>query len=66
MRLEHTNNLILSPFPFTAKLPTPANLKFKHSTATLDEIIYRIIDKRRTELKVGAEDKGDLLMLLQA
>ncbi|MEZ4629831.1 MAG: cytochrome P450 [Deinococcales bacterium] len=65
--LEHTNNLILSPFPFTAKLPTPANLKFKHSTATLDEIIYRIIDKRRTELKAGAEDKGDLLsMLLQA
>ncbi|HEX8687207.1 MAG TPA: cytochrome P450, partial [Pyrinomonadaceae bacterium] len=52
--------------PFTElldRLPLPSRRRFEKARASLDAVIFRIIDERRR----GGEDRGDLLsMLLQA
>jgi cytochrome P450 len=65
-------SIIVEPFSAQAtlkwildnRLPTPGNRRFHKTAAELDEVIYRIIGKRRAGRQ---EDQGDLLsMLLQA
>jgi cytochrome P450 len=57
-------NRFTLPFgPLLAKLPMPANKRFKLARERLDATIYRLIDERRR----SGEDCGDLLsMLIQA
>ena len=47
-------------FHVPERIPTPANLRFKRAIRRLDEIIYGIIERRRS----GGEDTGDLLSML--
>jgi cytochrome P450 len=52
---------LLMPFSeLLEKLPFPQSIRFRRSRATLDEVIYGIIEQRR---RSGA-DKGDLLSML--
>lgn len=52
---------LLLPFSeFLEKLPLPQSRRFRQAKATLDSIIYSIINERRQ----SAEDKGDLLSML--
>lgn len=44
------------------KIPIPPTLRFRRNKATLDRIVYRMIEARRRE----ARDHGDLLSLLLA
>ncbi len=46
-----------------ANWPTPANINFKNNCKIFDDIIYRIIDRRRKDLLDGA-DHGNLLDML--
>jgi len=49
--------------PVARYLPTPAMIEFRRAVRQLDEIVYRIIARRRA----GESDSGDLLsMLMQA
>jgi cytochrome P450 len=47
-------------FPMPPSFPTPANLRLRRAVWRLNEIVYRIIQERRTS---GA-DRGDLLSML--
>ena len=61
--LEHTNARMRSLLNLES-LPTPANRRFREAIATLDEVVYGLIDERR---KAGdADDKQDLLSMLLA
>lgn len=52
-----------NPFSLPLPVPTPSNREFRRSAKLLDEIIYRIIRRRRA----GGERRGDLLdMLIEA
>lgn len=52
---------LLIPFSeLLEKLPLPQSRRFRKSKATLDEVIYGIIDERRR----SGEDMGDLLSML--
>ncbi len=63
--LEHTNARMRSLLNFET-LPTPANRRFREAIATLDEVVYGLINERR-KAGDGGDDKGDLLsMLLEA
>ncbi|MCB1023150.1 MAG: cytochrome P450, partial [Acidobacteria bacterium] len=54
-------NFLLLPFSeLLQKLPLPQSKRFRRSKATLDKVIYGIIDERRR----SGEDKGDLLSML--
>lgn len=54
-------NFIILPFSeYLEKLPLPPLKKLRKARETLDEVIYKIIDKRRK----STEDKGDLLSML--
>jgi cytochrome P450 len=54
-------NFILLPFSeYLERLPLPPIKRLKNARATLDEVIYKIIDERRA----SGEDKGDLLSML--
>ncbi len=54
-------NFLLLPFSeLLQKLPLPQSRRFRRSKATLDKVIYGIIDERRA----SGEDKGDLLSML--
>lgn len=56
-------NLLLLPFSeVLEKLPLPQSLRLKRARATLDRIIFGIIDQRRR----SGEDTGDLLSMLLA
>jgi cytochrome P450 len=49
--------------PVARYLPTPAMIEFRRAVRQLDEIVYRIVARRRA----GERDSGDLLsMLMQA
>ena len=47
-------------FHVPERIPTPANLRFRRAIRRLDEIIYDIIERRRS----GGKDIGDLLSML--
>jgi len=51
-----------SAFPFLDKLPTPRNLRFKRSVATLDAMVREMIAERRAE----EEHRLDLLGMFMA
>ncbi len=60
--LEETNRRVLSVVRWE-KLPLPRNLQFKKDLATLDRVVFRIIQERRQ----SGKDQGDLLsMFMQA
>ena len=50
----------ISLLRFIQHLPLPKNLRFRNALATLDQIIYRIIETRRRD----SLDGGDLLSML--
>ena len=53
--------LTMSPLaPFLERLPLPIVRRYKRAQATLDRLIYRIIDERRQH----SSDRGDLLSML--
>lgn len=58
--LEYLNTLLLSPFAFVDKLPTPTNRRFHRALDTINTVIYRIIAERRDH----PEDQKDLLSVL--
>ena len=52
--------ITMSPFaPILERLPLPAMRRYRSAQATLDSLVYRIIDRRRS-----AGDRGDLLSML--
>lgn len=58
--VESFNFLMLPYSEWLQKLPLPQSRRFRHARATLDGIIYGIINDRRR----SGEDKGDLLSML--
>ncbi len=61
--LEYMNMRMFNPLPLLDRLPTPANLRFRRSLAVLDEIMYGLIEARRT-MSHPPEDL--LTMLIEA
>lgn len=66
-RVGHALEIMLERFvdrisflQFLQKLPLPKNLRFRRALASLDEIIYRIIEARRRSGEIG----DDLLSML--
>lgn len=56
-------------FQIPERIPTPGNLRFKRALATLDALIYGIIQGRRVNGEANgeeADDRGDLLSMLLA
>jgi cytochrome P450 len=61
--LRYAAKTITSPLILPLYVPTPANQKFKRALGIIDDVIYGIIDQRRTK----SSQRGDLLdMLLKA
>lgn len=58
--LEHTNDRTMAPVKLPLSVPTPKNKRFQKSIASLDELIYKLIEERRE----AKEDKADLLSML--
>ena len=58
--LRYAAKTMANPLSLPLIIPTPANQKFKQARALLDEIIYDIIEQRRTYATV----KDDLLSML--
>lgn len=57
---EHVNYRSTHVFSLPEKYPTPRNLRFRRAVASLDHIVYGLIEERR---RTG-EDPGDLLSML--
>lgn len=61
--LRYAAKNLLNPLTLPLYVPTPANQKFKQALATIDDVIYGIIDQRRN----APSARNDLLdMLLKA
>ncbi|SES67960.1 Cytochrome P450 [Nitrosospira multiformis] len=61
--LRYAAKTIANPLTLPLYVPTPANRKFKQALGIIDDVIYGIIDQRRT----APSDQNDLLdMLLKA
>jgi cytochrome P450 len=61
--LEHFNLRAKTMFLVPDSIPTPENLRFQRAVGQLNEVVYGIINQRRSDGK----DPGDLLsMLMQA
>ncbi|SFO37533.1 cytochrome P450 [Nitrosospira briensis] len=61
--LKYAAKSLLNPLTFPLYVPTPANQEFKRALGIIDEVIYGIIDQRRT----ASSAHNDLLdMLLKA
>lgn len=58
--LRTASPLLAALGPWVVRLPLPAARRFRRARATLDAVVYRLIDERRRD---GA-DRGDLLSLL--
>jgi cytochrome P450 len=61
--LEHLNATMMVPFEFVQKLPTRANIRFKHAIQYLDDLIYGLIEERR---RSGLSHQDLLGMLMSA
>ena len=57
---DHTVRRLHSLFNVPEGIPTPANLRFRDAVRTLDDIVYGLLARRRTE----APGAGDLLSVL--
>jgi cytochrome P450 len=55
-------NGMIRMVPMPPVIPTPGNLRLRHSVRKLDEIVYRLIRERRA----SGVDRGDLLGMLLA
>ena len=61
--LRYATKTLLNPLTLPLYVPTPANQKFKQALGIIDDVIYGIIDQRRT----ASSAHNDLLdMLLKA
>lgn len=60
--LRFAANSVTNPIALPLAIPTPANRRFKQAMALLDDLIYGIIEERRTQ----ATDHHDLLAMLLA
>ena len=61
--LRYATKTLLNPLTLPLYVPTPANQKFKQALGVIDDVIYGIIDQRRT----ASSAHNDLLdMLLKA
>jgi cytochrome P450 len=61
--LRYATKTLLNPLTLPLYVPTPANQKFKQALGIIDDVIYGIIDQRRT----ASSAHNDLLdMLLRA
>lgn len=61
--LRYAAKSLLNPLALPLYIPTPSNQKFKQALGTIDDVIYGIIDQRRT----ASSAHNDLLdMLLKA
>lgn len=58
--LEEVSKRFRRPFPIPDSLPTPGNLRYRKAVRRLDQLIYSIIQQRRTRNLDG----GDLLSML--
>jgi cytochrome P450 len=58
--LDHTTKRVLSPIDIPDGLPLPSNLRFKKAKATLDRVVYGVIEERRASPEVA----HDLLSML--
>lgn len=59
--MEAFRKIGLSPWgPWIERLPFPINARLRRARASLDEVVYRVIDEHR---RAGA-DQGDLLSML--
>jgi cytochrome P450 len=58
--LKHAAKTVANPLTPPLFIPTPANRAFKHATGLLDDIIYGMIDQRRTQ----STAQHDLLTML--
>ncbi|MGI9107736.1 MAG: cytochrome P450 [Pyrinomonadaceae bacterium] len=58
--MELFQMLLLPYSEYLEKLPLPVNRRFLRARASLDSVIYRIIDERRA----SGTDRGDLLSML--
>jgi len=60
--LHHTVRSVQSLLPIPARVPTPANLRFRAALGELDRVVLGLIDERRA----AGDDRGDLLSMLLA
>lgn len=60
--LRYATRRITSPFDFLDDWPTPANIQHRRRQEKLNQIVYRIIQERRT----ANEEHDDLLSMLMA
>jgi len=58
--LRYAIKSIVNPLTLPLYVPTPANQKFKRALGTIDDVIYGIIDQRRT----APSEQNDLLDML--
>ena len=59
--LEDTYRRIAQPIDLPLWMPTPANRRFRKARAALDDVVYRLIDKRRAEGGTPRDVLGRLL-----
>jgi cytochrome P450 len=60
--LEYMNQRMFNPIRFIDRLPTPTNLRFRKALATLDDVMYGLIEDRRQ----AKNPPDDLLTMLLA
>jgi len=66
--LAYFDHMFENPLPFAHLLPVESVRRGRRATELLDDVVYRIIEERRSEHAAGAAPKDDLLdmfMLVQ-
>ena len=64
--LRYASKTLLNPLTPPLYVPTPANQKFKQALGIIDDVIYGIIDQRRTAPTASSTHNDLLDMLLNA
>jgi cytochrome P450 len=64
--LRYAAKSLLNPLTLPLYVPTPANQKFKRALGIIDDVIYGIIDQRRTATTASSAHNDLLDMLLKA
>ena len=59
--LEYVGDHLWSPFQLPPSVPTPANRRFNAARRTIDETLYRIIERRRSSSELGDDMLSRLL-----
>ena len=58
--LAYANRHVRRLYSPPPSVPTPANLRFRHASKVMDDLVYGIIRERRA----SGEDRGDLISML--